>query len=679
MPTHPDTDREPVTDTLHGETIEDPYRWLEADDERVSEWEQHQNEYTDSIIQTERRDSLEPAFEELGWRENYALPAVRGGRYFQRIEAADAEQPRLTVRDEPDGEPKTLVDPEQFDDTTSLQWFKPNRDGSMLVYGLMNAGTEQFDLRILDVEAGDVVEHIDDVGRCHGASWDDEGFYYSATGTAEEGGQLDKQVRYHALDGDDRLITDDFPPERWPRLHVGHDSDVVLVAVGELGTDTELFRLDDGDLEPVITDLDAPLTPMIHDGRVYVYTTHEAPRGRVLGIDAADIGTVSGLADFETVVPEGPTVVQGIEPAGDGFALQRIRDAESVVSIHEPDGTERYTLSLPEMSGVPRQALAGSHESDELFFHLSGLDMPASIVHVETGRDAGPDDWSVVQSPTLPAELDPQAGLDLTVERRWVDSTDEVSLPVYVVHRADLDPDGDAPTVLYGYGGFRNPLLPSLDPYRLPFLADGGVFALACLRGGFEFGEEWHEDGAREHKEHTFDDFEAAAEMLVDAGYTTEDRLAGWGGSNGGLTVGAALTRRPELFGAIVCTVPLLDMYRFHRFLLGQAWTGEYGSPENAEEFEWIRSYSPYHHVDQCEYPATLFATAAGDTRVHPSHARKMTARVQQATTGEDPICYHSVDETGHGTGTPTSLEIDQTLDKWAFVYETLDIERARE
>jgi prolyl oligopeptidase len=677
MPSHPETAREPVTDTLHGETIEDPYRWLEADDERVTAWEQRQNEYTDTVVDTPARDALEPAFEELGWRENYALPTVRGGRYFQRIEAADAEQPRLTVRDDPDGDPRTLVDSMAFDETTSIQWFEPNLDGTLLVYGLMDAGTEQFDLRILDVDTGEVVERVDDVGRCQGVSWDEAGFYYSATGTADEGGQLDKAIRYHSLDGEDRLVTDDFAPERWPSIQVGHDSGVVLVTVGELGSDADLFRLTDGALEPVITDVDAPLRPMLHDGQVYVQTTYDASRGQVLGIDAAALGDVAGIQDFETLVPERQDVLQMLTPVGDGFALQRIRDARSVVSLHDADGTHRYDLSLPEMAGIVRGGLAGSRDSPELFTQVSALDMPSSIVHAEAGPDAGPDDWTVVQSPTLPDDLDPREGLDLTVERRWVDSTDEASLPVYVVHRADVEPDGDAPTVLYGYGGFRIPMLPSLDPYCLPFLADGGVFALACLRGGLEFGEEWHEDGSRATKEHTFDDFEAAAEMLVDAGYTNEDRLAARGGSNGGLTVGAALTRRPDLFGAVLCAVPLLDMLRFHRFLLGQAWTGEYGSPENEDEFEWLRSYSPYHNVEERPYPATMFATAAGDTRVHPSHARKMTARIQHATTGDDPICYHSVDETGHGTGTPTSLEIEQNLDKWAFLYETLDVDRA--
>ncbi len=677
MPTYPETDRELVTETLHGETFEDPYRWLEGDDERVQEWEHTQNEFTDNIIQTDRRETLQPIFEELGWRENYFLPTVRGGRYFQRIEAADAEQPRLTVRDNLADKPRTLVDPTTFDETTALQWFEPNWDGSLVVYGLNDAGTEQYDLHVLDSDTSEIVDRITDVGRCNGAAWDDDGFYYSATGAAEEGSQLDKELRYHEIGGEDRLVTDNFDPERWPMVQVDPESGLVLVTVSELGTDSELFAVVDGTLEPVLTDLDAPLSPVVNDGRVYVQTTADAPRGQVFGIDAAAVEDADGVEDFEIVIPEGEDVVQQVAPVDNGLAVHWLRDASSVVSLHESDGTERYELDLPALSGIPRQGLNGSRESPELFLFLQGLDRPQSIVHVDTNPGSGPDDWVVLQSPALPTELDPQAELDLTVERHWVESTDGASVPVFIVHRAGLYPDGNAPTILYGYGGFRIPMLPSLNPYRLPFLRDGGVFAMACLRGGSEFGEEWHEQGSREHKEHTFDDFEAAAEYLVDAGYTTTDRLAARGGSNGGLTVGAALTRRPDLFGSVICSVPLLDMLRFHRFLLGQAWTGEYGSPANEEEFGWLRSYSPYHHVEERPYPATLFATAAGDTRVHPAHARKMTARVQQATTGDDPICYHSVEETGHGTGTPTSLQIEQALDKWVFIYETLDIEPA--
>lgn len=675
MQSPPDTEREPVTETLHGESITDPYRWLEGDGDRVAGWEQRQNEHTDTVVETETREALGPTVRELGYRESFAVPTVRGGRYFQRIEAATAEQPRLTVREDPEGEPRTLV--ELDEETTSLQWFEPTWDGSLLVYGLTEAGTEQYDLRVIAVDSGEIVDRVDNVGRCNGAAWEPDGggFYYTATGAAGEGGQLEKELRYHELGGHDRLLTDEFEPERWPAVQVDPESGTVVVTVGELGTDADLFALVDGELSPVVTDVDAPLAALAHGGRVYLTTPYEAPRGRVLAADAADLATVDGIEGFETIVPESEAVVHATAPAGEGIALHQTREASSVVSVHGPDGDLRHELSLPDLSGISRGGLAGSHDSPELFFELGAFDRPTSVVHADAA--AGPDAWRRVQSPELPAELDPreETGLDLTVERLWVDSTDGARLPVTVAHRADLDPDGSAPTVLYGYGGFRIPLLPSLDPFRLPFLADGGVFAVASLRGGSEFGERWHEAGARERKHHTFEDFEAAAETLIEAGYTNSDRLAGWGGSNGGLTVGTALTRRPELFGAIVASVPLADMLRFHRFLLGGAWTGEYGSPEDEQAFGWLRSYSPYHNVSERSYPATLLATAAGDTRVHPAHARKMAARLQHATTGDAPICYRSVTDTGHGVGTPTSVQIDQALDKWTFVYETLGVD----
>jgi len=678
MATPPETETDPVTETLHGEEITDPYRWLEGEDEAVTEWERRQNEYTDSVVGTEQREALRPAFEALTDHESYFLPTVRGGRYFQRIEPADGEQPVLTVREERDDDPRTLVDPTELGETTSLQWFVPSPSGDRVLYGLIDAGTEQYDLRVLDVDTDETVERIDDVGRCNPDSvvWLEDGFYYMATGSAGEGQQLEKALRCHELGGEDRLLTDAFQRERWPLLQIDRDSGLVVVSVGELGADSELFALVDGDLVPVVTGLDASFDPLVHDGRVYVLTTYEAPRGRVLGIDAAAFAEADGLEAFETVVPESEDVLAEIEPAGAGIGVHRIRDARSVVSLHQPGGTERHELDLPEFVGIPRRGMAGSEDAPELFVHLTGFDLPKSIVYADASPGAGPDDWRLLQRPALPTDFDPEGSLSLTVERLWVDSTAEASVPVYVVHRSDVDPDGDAPTVLYGYGGFRIPMLPHLDPYRLPFLADGGVFALACLRGGFEFGEQWHEQGSLGQKEHTFEDFEAAAEALVDQGYTAPGRLAGWGGSNGGLTVGAALTRSPELFGSIVSNVPLLDMLRYHRFLLGQAWTGEFGSPEDPEAFEWLRAYSPYHHVEERPYPATLFATAAGDTRVHPTHARKMTARLQTATTGEDPICFRSVTEAGHGAGTPTALEVEQKLDQWAFVYETLGVER---
>ena len=678
MQSPPETDRDPVAETIHDDEIVDPYRWLEDDDEAVEEWEHAQNANTDEFVQTARRDALQSDFESVGNLETYFLPVARGGRYFQRIEAAGEEQPALTIRDSLEAEPRTLVSPAELDEKTALQWFVPDPDGELLLYGAMDAGTEQYDLRVLSVESETIIDSINDVGRCNPMSvaWTDEGFYYMATGSADEGTQLEKELRYCELDGENRCVTADVPQERWPMVEIDRETGLVVVAVGELAADAELYALVDGTLEDVVTGVDAAFEPLVANGAVYVRTDYEAPHGRVLRIGAADFPDADGLSDFETVVPEGEDVIAEVEAVDSGLAIHKIRDARSVLALHDASGTHRYDCSLPEFVGIPRQGLSGSEASTDLFVHLAGFDRVKSVVRVSASSASGPDEWTTMQYPTLPADLDPQEGLELTAERLWVDSTDGARVPVYVVHRAELEPDADTPALLYGYGGFRIPMLPNLDSYRLPFLADSGVFALACLRGGLERGEQWHEDGSRAQKEHTFDDFEAAAEALVEEGYTSHENLAARGGSNGGLTVGAALTRSPELFGAVVCNVPLLDMLRFHRFLLGQAWTGEYGSPENETEYEWLRSYSPYHNVESRAYPPTLFTTAAGDTRVHPAHARKMAARVQHATTGDGPICYRSVTETGHGVGTPTSVEIELELDRWAFVYEMLDIER---
>ncbi|MFC3957608.1 prolyl oligopeptidase family serine peptidase [Halovivax cerinus] len=684
----PPTERDPVTEKLHGEEIVDPYRWLEGDDEAVREWEAAQNDYTDGFVETDRREDLRPQFERVADHTTYQLPVARGGRYFQLIETADADQPHLTVRAERDDEPRTLVDPAEFGETVSLGWFVPDPDGERVVYGLMDGGTEEFDLRVLDVETGEVIDRVDGVGRCGEVSvaWTGEGFYYQSTGAAADDELLDKAIRYHEMGdgGADRTVTDDIPESRWPNVQVDRETGLVLVALGELASDTELYVLEDGELVPLLTDVDASLVPLVHDGDVYLRTNHDAPRFRLLGVAATDLvdgGAAAipsderGLDSFETVIPESDDVLFDVAPAGDGLVVHRIRDAESMVSLHDADGTARHELTLPEHAGIGRDAIGGSRDADEAFFTLQGFDRPPSIVHADAGPAAGSDDWEIVQEPELPTNRDPRVELDLTVDQLWADSPDGTSVPVFVVHRTDIDLDGDAPTVLYGYGGFRIPLLPSFDEYRLPFLADGGVFAVACLRGGLEFGEAWHEAGHRAQKTNVFDDFEAVGEALIDEGYTTADRLAAWGGSNGGLLVGAAITRRPDLFGAAVCAVPLLDMLRFHKFLLGATWTPEYGSPDDPEAFAWLREYSPYHNVAETEYPATLFQTAAGDTRVHPSHARKMTARVQAATTGDAPICFRGDEGTGHGAGTATSIEIEQQLDRWTWVAEMLGVD----
>jgi len=388
MATPPETDRDPVTEEFHGEVVSDPYRWLEADSEAVADWEAHQNAFTDTVVETERRESLAPAFEALGSRASYFLPTVRGGRYFQRIEGADADQPALTVRERVDGSPETLVDPAGLGETTALQWFAPDRTGEHVLYGLIDAGTEQYDLRVRAVSDGEVVDRIDDVGRCNPESvaWDDDGFYYLTTGAAGDGDQLDKALRYHALGGEDRLVTAAFEPERWPTVQTDRETGLVVVTVGELAAESELYVLTETGLDPVVTGHDAMVEPLVHDGQVYALTGHDAPRRRLLGTDAASFPEADGLDDLETVVPESGDVLLDVTPAGDGIAVSKLRDAQSALSLHRPDGTERHEVSLPAFAGIPRDGIEGSDETAEVFVRLTGLDRPESVVHVEAGE-----------------------------------------------------------------------------------------------------------------------------------------------------------------------------------------------------------------------------------------------------------------------------------------------------
>lgn len=691
----PSTRTDPTVDEYHGIDIEDPYRWLEGSSEDVADWERRQNAYTDRVIDAAPRDRLQEAFADLAAHETFGVPTIRGGRYFQLLEPAAGDRARLVVGEEAGDVDRVLVDPAGLGETAAIGWFSPSPEGTYVCYGVMRGGTEEYDLHVLDVEAGVDVGRIEDTGMSSGFAigWTDEGFFYSQTGSAAEGGLLEKELRFREFSGDDaggsgddaggsdeetplggadRLVTDDIPPKRWPAALTDPETGLVVVGIGEVGAGSDLYRLADGRLEPLVTGIDADLQPVLANGTLFLRTTHEAPRGRILALDAASVPDATGIEDFEELCRGEEDVLFDFAPTRDGFVVHRIRDATSVLSIHDRSGATRFELDLPAFSGIQRGGLAGNREAPEVCLLLEGYDRPTGLARVDTGPEAGPTDWAIVREPDLPDRFDPRGDLELVVRRLWAESTEGADVPVSVVHRADLAIDGNRPTRVYAYGGFRIPLLPGLDEYRLPFLADGGVHATVHARGGFEFGEAWHEAGRRERKPNTFADVAAGVEAVIDAGYTNPGRIGFAGRSNGGLTAGAMLVRRPDLFATVESGVPLLDMLRFHHFLLGRTWTAEYGDPADPEAFEWLREVSPYHNVEAVDYPATLFWTSAGDARVDPAHARKMTARVQAATTGEAPICFRSYEETGHGMGTPTWLEVEQAVDRWAFCYRAL-------
>jgi prolyl oligopeptidase len=681
----PQTKRENTSYERHGDIVDDPYLWLEDGGEAVDDWVDRQNEYADSYLESvDVREQLRPRFESLARTTDYGTitPAPTG--YFQEVEQPEDDLPVLYFRESLEAERKPLVDPNEFSDdgTKSVGWWTVSPDGERLAYGVHEGGDELYDVTILEVPDGAVLEELADLGRVNPGmfAWTPEGFYYGRTGLTGES-QLEKTIHRHAHSDDpdaDDLVREVDDPATWPLLATDRGGSHLLVALVTGWERSDLFyaEVGDTDLTPVITDSEHFYTPLIHGDTAYVRTDLEASYYRFLELDlSGDVGEVDP-AELPEVVPERDAIVKDATIVDDRLLIQYERAAVSELEVFDLEGNHLRSIDLPGAGTVT--GLGGNRDAPEAFFSYQSFDHPPAVFRY----DLEADDSEVLDRPDVALEF------DLTVEQVRYESADGTEVPMFVVYRTDVARDGDTPTLLYGYGGFENSLTPSFQKFGREFLRSGGVYAQANLRGGGEFGKEWHEAARHENKQNTFDDLIAAAEYLIEEGYTSSDRLAIQGGSNGGLTVGAVLTQRPDLMTAVCCHVPLLDMLRFHTFLLGASWTSEYGSPNDPEAYEWIEAYSPYHNLesgaratadgqpekDGPEYPAVLFKTAEDDTRVHPVHAWKMAARMQHVAQGGPFLCKTHRD-TGHGTGKPTWMVVEEGLDVWSFLFDRLELE----
>ncbi|WP_049925436.1 prolyl oligopeptidase family serine peptidase [Halopiger goleimassiliensis] len=668
----PETKRENTSYMRHGDVVADPYLWLEDDGEDVAAFVERQNEYADDYLESvDVREDLRPRFEELARTTDYGsiTPAPTG--YFQEVERPEDDQPVLYFRESLEDDREVLVDPNEFseDATKSMGWWTVSADGERLAYGVDEGGDELYDVTVLEVPSGDVLEELPGLGRANPGmfAWTPDGFYYGRTGLEGEA-QLEKEIRYHEHGDDpdaDPLVAEVDEPSTWPMLSTDRDGEHLLVAfvTGWERSDLSYAAVGDTDLTPVITDAEHLYTPLIYDDTAYVRTDLDAPYYRFLELDlSGDVGEVDP-AELPEAIPEREGIVQGATVADDRLLVQYERAAVSELEVFDLDGDHVRSIDLPGTGTVT--GLQGNRDAPEAFFGYQSFDHLPAVFRYDLDSDASDE----LDRPDVALEF------DLTVEQVRYESADGTEVPMFIVHREDLDRDGDNPTLLYGYGGFENSLTPGFQTFGREFLRSGGVFAQANLRGGGEFGKEWHEAARHGNKQHTFDDMIAAAEYLIDEDYTSSDRLAIQGGSNGGLTVGAVLTQRPDLLGAVCCHVPLLDMLRFHTFLLGSSWTSEYGSPDDPEAYEYIKEYSPYHNVDpDTEYPPVFFKTAEDDTRVHPVHAWKMAARMQAVADGGPFLCKTNRD-TGHGTGKPTWMIVEEQLDVWSFLFDQLNVE----
>ncbi|MBA3555818.1 MAG: S9 family peptidase [Gemmatimonadales bacterium] len=667
-----------TVEILHGESIPDPFRWLEDGDSAATrEWTERQNALTESYLAAvPARETIRRRLDELLAIGALSVPAPVRGRYFYQRRDGRQNQPVLYVRDGVNGPDRALLDPNLLDPagTTALDWYYPSEDGRLLAYGLSRDGSEQSVLHIMDVETGAV--HPERIPRTRAAdlAWvpDGTGFYYTrypGAGEVAEGEEhYHRAVHFHLLGTDPTGDPQVFKPaekEHWPGVSLSPDGRWLLIGVARTFDQTDLYLQDlASGIAPVAVARDLPATfdGEIAHGRIFLRTNLDAPTYRLYLVDPE---RPARDAWREIVPPREDAVLEGVRVAGDRLALSYLERASSRLRLSDLEGRHALEVELPALGSL--FGTGAEWDGRELFFGFSSYAVPPSVYRIDLGG-GGQALWQRVEADIQPDRFD--------VSQVAVQSSDGTAVTMFLVHRQGLVRNGDNPVYLTGYGGFNISMTPAFSRSLLLWLDRGGLLAVPNIRGGGEYGEGWHQGGMLGYKQNSFDDFIAAAEWLIREGYTRPERLAVAGGSNGGLLMGAVLTQRPDLFGAVVIQVPLLDMLRYHRFLIARLWIPEYGSADDPEQFRWLRAYSPYHHVrDGVRYPAILLATAESDSRVDPLHARKMAARLQAATASNRPVLLRLESRAGHGAGKPLSKVLDELTDTWTFVFSEVGVE----
>lgn len=677
-PDYPPTPVRPVTDNYHGVAVVDPYRWLEdAISPEVVSWTAAQNEFTRKTLATfpgreKLRNKLQLPFSVT----TLSSPQLFGKRLFYSKRSQLQNQPVIYCRDGSQGAALLALDPNGLsaDGTVAMDWMHPSADGARIAYGTSSGGTERSTLHIRDVVSGsDLGDSVPNTQHCS-LVWDPDnaGFSYSrhpARGEVPEGEDVfHAQIFHHTLGANPKTDVVVFAEGKRAiqeeRAVTGSsDNKWVFVSASLDWAKNDLYVRANGSNEPfrtVAEGLDGQVNGDGFGGKLYLLTNVEAPRYHVVMVDPA----APGRAHWIEIIPEQTGVIDGMTIAGGRLVLRVTEAAVSHLKIFRLDGKLVGEVPLPAMGAI--NGVTGNPESADLYFDYRTFTQPATVYHYD------------LATRSLAALEKSESGIDASayeVTQVFVTSTEGARVPMFLVHKKGLAMDGSRPTLLTGYGGFALTESPGFRATWIPWLDMGGVYADACLRGGNEYGRAWHQAGRLGKKQNVFDDFYACAQWLVDHKVTDRGHLAAEGGSNGGLLVGAALTQRPEMFKAVVCAVPLLDMLRFQLFSIGRYWTPEYGSSEDSTQFPWLRAYSPYQNVKAgTAYPATLFEASEGDYRVDPLHAKKMAALVQASTSGDAPILLRIESKAGHGQGKPTAKRIDEGVDILSFLLMQMGI-----
>jgi prolyl oligopeptidase len=691
----PATRRDDVVDVLHGIEVADPFRWLESsDDPETRGWVDRQNDRTRGVLEAlPGRVELHRRLSALLRAGSSVACSVAGERVFSLERWGRHDQAVLVVRPATrPGLARSLIDPagQTGDATSAIDWYHPSPNGALVAYGISTNGDERSTLHVVDVDTGrQLADTIGDT-RAASVAWAPDGSAFAYTRYPHEGEVDDdernywRKVYWHQLgtaEERDVVIWDDLPDRTaWPNVSLSSDGRWLLVHVstGWSRVDVHLIDRRTGARTAMIEGLEAVSSFEIVGDQAIGITTLDADRGRVVSAPLV----AAWHDNWCTIVSEGDSVLEAVAATPASLVVLRSEDAVSYLDRYDHDGTNHRPIEMDEPGSLA--GLSASTDRDEVFFSFTSFARPPTLFRwrpttesdSSTNPGTGLVGWSRLADSD--GEGDGPQG-EYVVEQVHYPSSDGTEIPMFLIRAAATRAGPDTPCVLAGYGGFAVTMGPAYSAAVVAVCDDGGIYAVANLRGGAEQGEAWHRAGMREHKQQSFDDFFAAADWLVDQGLTSRDRLAIRGGSNGGLLMGATLTQRPDFCRAAQVAVPLLDMVRYHLFLIARLWIPEYGDPDLAHEFAWLHAYSPYHHVvDGTCYPAVLLTTAEDDSRVAPLHARKMAARLQEATSCglERPILLREEARAGHGQGKPVSSQVDELTDVLAFLWWQLGVSR---
>lgn len=679
--TYPTTHQADQVDDYHGTKVADPYRWLEdPDSDETKAWVEAQNKVTFGYLEDiPQRESLKQRITKLWNYEKYGIPYKEGNRYFYFKNDGLQNQSVLYTLTSLDGEPRLLIDPNTLseDGTIALSGIAISDDGNRMAYGLSTSGSDWQEWKVRDVETGDdLSDHLKWV-KFSGASWttDNQGFFYSRYDEPNDATKLEDANYYHKLyyhklgtdQSDDLLIYHRPDQKEWMfNGSVTEDGHYLIIYVSQ-GTDPKnlVFYKDlqtaDSPIVELISEFEANFSLIDNDGSIFwVQTDLDAPRGRVIAIDIHN----PARQNWQEIIPQAPETLEDVGVLNNQFVADYLKDARSSIKIFDLNGAFVREVELPGIGSAG--GFGGKRYDTETFYVFTSFTTPATIYRY----DMVTGERSLFRQPTV--DFDPT---QYETRQVFYPSKDGTQVPMFITHKKGLVLDGNNPTYLYGYGGFNVSLTPSFSISNLVWMEMGGVYGIPNLRGGGEYGEDWHQAGTKLNKQNVFDDFIAAAEWLIENHYTRPQKLAIGGGSNGGLLVGACMTQRPDLFCAALPSVGVMDMLRFHKFTIGWAWCSDFGSPENPEEFKALYAYSPLHNLKPgTAYPATLITTADHDDRVVPAHSFKFAAALQAAHAGDNPVLIRIETKAGHGAGKPTAKIIEEIADKWAFLQRVMDV-----